>query len=633
MLIYQGTKQSFKADTENDAIADIIQEKLLERMHRRPSRSEYRAWNNSMEYMYKVLNDSEIPDDCGVAIEYNVPLTAKRVDFILSGYDEEGGAHAEIIELKQWEDATPVFEKDAVVSTYTGGAQREVAHPSYQAWSYADMIGDYNETVQHQQIGLHPCAYLHNYVLAKADPLVGEHYRTYLDRAPLFAKGMVPELRYFLKQHIRKGDKEAILKQIDCGKIKPSKSLQDALGSMLAGNDEFILLDDQKVVYERALYLAKRAVKEKKKTVFIVEGGPGTGKSVVAINLLVNLIRAGMTTQYVSKNSAPRKVYEKLLKNGRSMKEIRSLFRGSGSFVDSPENALDVLVVDEAHRLNEKSGLYANLGENQIKEIMAACWFSIFFIDEGQQVTLKDIGSVTEIERWAAKAHAKVSHAGLTSQFRCNGSDGYLAWLDDVLDIRETANYDLEGIDYEFQVIDTPAELEKIIRSKNQRNKARLLAGYCWEWPTGASRKDTNCHDIEIGDWGISWNLAGTDTFAIDEDSVNEAGCIHTSQGLEFDYVGVIIGNDLRYENGSIVTDYRKRAKSDKALSGIKKLAQTDPETAAVTADRIIKNTYRTLMTRGMKGCFVYCTDRPLAEHLRNCAARYEYESVSLVRS
>lgn len=630
MLIYQGTKRTFSQDTENDAIANIIQEKLLERMHHKPSSSEYRAWNNSMEYMYKVLNDQEIPDDCGVAIEYNVPLTAKRVDFILSGYDDDEMGHAEIIELKQWEEVSPVYGKDALVSTYTGGAMREVAHPSYQAWSYADTIKDYNETVQCQKIGLHPCAYMHNYVMSDNDPLAGDFYEEYLKRAPLFTKGMVPELRRFLKAHIKKGDQEAVLKQIDAGKIKPSKSLQDALGSMLDGNDEFILLDDQKVVYENALLLAKQAKTKKQKTVYIVEGGPGTGKSVVAINLLVNLTQAGLTTQYVSKNSAPRNVYEKLLKSNHTAKEIHALFRGSGSFFEAHEHALDVLVVDEAHRLNEKSGLYGNQGENQVKEIINSCWCSIFFIDESQQVTLRDIGSSKEIEKWAKDAGAVIEHAELTSQFRCNGSDGYLAWLDDVLEIKATANYSLEGIDYEFQVIDDPAELESVIRAKNERNKARLLAGYCWEWPTGASRNDTNFHDIEIGDWGISWNLGDTTTFAIDKSSVNEAGCIHTAQGLEFDYAGVIIGDDMRYEDGHIVTDYTKRAKSDKALSGIKKMAKADPAKAQVTADRIIKNTYRTLMTRGMKGCFVYCTDKALADHLKECASEYAYEMVGV---
>ena len=272
---------------------------------------------------------------------------------------------------------------------------------------------------------------------------------------------------------------------------------------------------------------------------------------------------------------------------------------------------------DEAHRLNEKSGMFQNLGENQIKEIIHASRCSVFFIDESQRVTTSDIGSVEEIEKWAQKEHSEVFRMELISQFRCNGSDGYLAWVDDVLQIRDTANYDLEGIDYDIRICDSPMEMEHIILEKNSiRNRARILAGYCWNWPK-ATRNDVNDHDIKIGDYGISWNLDGGDAFAINPDSVHEAGCIHTSQGLEFDYVGVIIGDDMRYENGEIITDYSKRAKTDQSMKGIKGIAKNNPQEADRLADEIIKNTYRTLMTRGMKGCYVYCTDSKLSEYLK----------------
>ncbi len=236
---------------------------------------------------------------------------------------------------------------------------------------------------------------------------------------------------------------------------------------------------------------------------------------------------------------------------------------------------------------------------------------------ESQRVTTSDIGSIAEIEKWAERENSEVIKMELVSQFRCNGSDGYLAWIDDVLQIRNTSNYDLEGIDYDIRICDSPKEMEHIVIEKNRiRNRARILAGYCWNWPKD-TRNDVNYHDIKIGDYGISWNLDGGDAFAINPDSVHEAGCIHTSQGLEFDYVGVIIGDDMRYENGEIVTDYSKRAKTDQSMKGIKGLAKDDPEKASQLADEIIKNTYRTLMTRGMKGCYVYCTDSELAAYLK----------------
>lgn len=246
-----------------------------------------------------------------------------------------------------------------------------------------------------------------------------------------------------------------------------------------------------------------------------------------------------------------------------------------------------------------KSGMFQNIGENQIKEIIHASLCSVFFIDESQRVTLKDIGRIEEIEKWANEEEAEIFYMELQSQFRCNGSDGYLAWLDQVLEIRETANIDMEDIDYDIRICDSPNEVKNIIFQKNQfKNHARILAGYCWNW-LKEGKNDTQVHDIQIGDFEMSWNLGNSSTYAIDETSVNEVGCIHTSQGLEFDYVGVIIGEDMRFENGHIVTDFTKRARTDQSLRGIKKLYKENPQKANQAADEIIKNTYRTLMTRG----------------------------------
>jgi DUF2075 family protein len=394
--------------------------------------------------------------------------------------------------------------------------------------------------------------------------------------------------------------------------------LADSITKMIKGNQEFVMIDDQKVVYENAIALAKHA-SEKNKQVLIVKGGPGTGKSVVAINLLVELTKLGLLTQYVSKNAAPRAVYEARLTGSIKATEIRNMFRGSGAFIDSPANEYDALIVDEAHRLNKFSGLFGNLGENQIKEIINASKFSIFFLDEDQRVTLKDIGQKEEIIKWAHLSNAIITELELNSQFRCNGSDGYLAWLDNTLQIRETVNQDLSGVDYDFRVLDNPAELRDLIFEKNKiNNRARIVAGYCWKWP---SKKDFNSYDIQFPeyDFKMKWNLTEDgSTWIISPKSVNEVGCIHTCQGLEVDYIGVIIGDDLIVRNGVVITDASKRASSDNSVKGYKKLLKENPEEAKEQLDLIIKNTYRTLMTRGMKGCYVYCTDEETREYFKN---------------
>lgn len=617
MLIYNGLKSDFMADTENDVLETKLYDTIKQKMNRSTGLSELNSWRNSLKEMYITLNDSAIPSDAGVAIEYNIPQTSKRVDFLISGYDDNNKGNVIIIELKQWEQLQAVEGHEAIVETYTGGANRRVVHPSYQAWSYAALIKDYNQYVQDEDVELHPCAYLHNYPRKDNDPLDAKQYEDILSDAPAFTYGQRDALRNFIKKNIKTGDGEDTLVKIEHGKIKPSKQLQDSICGMLKGNKEFIMLDEQKVVYETILNLSTKCQKDNKKRTIIVEGGPGTGKTVVAINLLAELTKRDQFAQYVSKNSAPRIVYGYKLKGSMKRNSVDNLFKGSGCYTDAPLNSIGTILADEAHRLNEKSGMFQNLGENQIKEIIHASRCSVFFIDESQRVTTSDIGSVEEIEKWAQKEHSEVFRMELISQFRCNGSDGYLAWVDDVLQIRDTANYDLEGIDYDIRICDSPMEMEHIILEKNSiRNRARILAGYCWNWPK-ATRNDVNYHDIKIGDYGISWNLDGGDAFAINPDSVHEAGCIHTSQGLEFDYVGVIIGDDMRYENGEIITDYSKRAKTDQSMKGIKGIAKNNPQEADRLADEIIKNTYRTLMTRGMKGCYVYCTDSKLSEYLK----------------
>lgn len=623
MIIYSGSKADFMVQVEEDTIAYTIRDNILEKMHRKTPDAEFRSWVNSLEYMYKVLNDDGIPRNSGIAIEYNLPNTAKRVDFLVSGYDAKRTANVVIIELKQWEKLNKVEGLDALVETFTGGRERRVVHPSYQAWSYAEMIRDYNEYAQIAGVNLWPCAYLHNYMRVQDDPLDDPIYKDYLDEAPAFAKGDVRKLREFIKRVVETGDDSEILYEIDNGRIKPSKSLQDAIVGMLESSPEFNLIDDQKVVFERIMELSRQCERDGKKRVLIATGGPGTGKTVIAMNLLARLTQEDVFVQYCSKNSAPRTVYAKKLKGHRTKSSIDNMFKGSGAYMEAPRNAVGVVLADEAHRLNEKSGLYGNQGVNQIHEIIHAARLSVFFIDECQRVTVKDIGSVGEIKRWAAVNGAEVHEEELTSQFRCNGSDGYLAWLDDVLEIRETANYDIEGIDYDFEVLDSPDEMRQKVIERNQgSNKSRILAGYCWNWPR-AGRADTNTHEITIGDFEISWNLDGGEAFALSPTSINEAGCIHTTQGLEFEYVGVIIGDDLRYEGDHVVTDYTKRAGTDQSIKGLKKMEREDPKHALKLADEIIKNTYRTLMTRGMKGCYVYATDPNLRSYLKERSAAY----------
>lgn len=629
MIIYESTKELFLDEVLNDTITDNIYNNFIEKMGKRTSKNEIASWNNSLQYMYKVLSTEDIPNNCGVAIEYKIPATSRRVDFMLTGLDDKDKNNIVIFELKQWQEAEAVKDKDGLVKTLLGGSIRETTHPSYQAWCYASLIEDFNDAVEKNNLFLHPCAYLHNYNKVDNDPLTDEVYKEYTEKAPVYTKGEVLKLREFIKQYIKKGDNRDGLYKIESGKIKPSKSLQDALVLMLDGNDEFKMIDDQKVVYENILKNTIKDIENNKHHVFIVEGGPGTGKSVLAINLLVKLSSHELLCQYVTKNAAPRSVYHAKLKGKYKKKDIENLFKGSGSYTETETDVFDVLIVDEAHRLNEKSGMFKNLGENQMKEIINSSKVSVFFIDEHQRVTTADAGNKADIIRFAEEKGAKVTELKLESQFRCSGSDGFLAWIDDVLEIRSTANFDGYDLNYDLRILDDPNDVRKLVEEKNkERNKARIVSGYCWNWVSKKGGKDSEEYDIDIPEhnFKMKWNFSNTSTWAIDEESVKESGCIHTCQGLEFDYVGVIIGDDLRFVDGKLITDFTRRASTDKSLSGIKGMYKKEPKYATELADEIIRNTYRTLLTRGMKGCYVYCTDKGLSDYLKERIDRIKKE-------
>jgi len=601
----------------NDVKNGILSQKIIDSFvnHHFPvNESEVRSWDESMWRMYGVLNDNDIPKDVNVAIEYQIPLTAKRVDFMIAGMDSKNQENVVIIELKQWEEVTPT-SRDGIVMTYVGGDNRAVVHPSYQAYSYAKTIENFNATVQAERISLRPCAYLHNFERKNIDKIVNESYSEFTNEAPVFIKDEATKLSDFIKKYISKKDaKGDLLYRIDQGKIKPSKALQDALANMLNDREEFVLLDEQKVAYETVLKTVINYNKNKQKSVVIIEGGPGTGKSVIAINLLAKLTTKGMLVHFVSKNAAPRNVYFDILKgNNFKMNYMKNLFKYSGSFVDVVTNTYDCLLVDEAHRLAGKSsmGTYM-IGENQIKELISASKTTVFFIDEDQKVTAQDIGSIAEIVKWANHFNANVIYNNdtkLLSQFRCNGSNGYLAWVDQLLQIRKDIISSDFLKEYEVVIFDDPAEMREALRIKNSNNKARMLAGYCWEWVSQKNPKD-EIYDIVIDpNFKHKWNFAIAKPFAIDKESFEQVGCIHTSQGLEFEYVGVIIGPDLTLENGKVCAHQERRAKTDYSLKGLKNRPDL--------ADVLIKNTYKTLLTRAQKGCYIYCTDSSLREYLK----------------
>lgn len=615
MIVYENTVGQFIQNVLYNEITDILLKKLREEHISGGSPSEINSWNNSLNFMKNILDVPEMSKDCYVAIEYNIPQTDKRVDFMILGKDKASQDHIVIIELKQWAKVEKVddISKHSVLSDLK--SHEPTAHPSYQAYSYKSLISNYCDGVKLTSDCLNPCAYLHNMNDSFKTVLEDDLYHEWVEEAPVFYKHDVDNLRAFILKYINaKANNGDLLYQIDHGRIKPQKSLQDSLDSMLCGNEEFKMIDEQVVAYDIIMKAITNAMNDNQKHVVIISGGPGTGKSVLAINVLADCIRKlSLNASYITKNSAPRNCYTRLLTGGNAKKEVnlKMAIKSPHSLPFIPNNGIDVGIFDEAHRMQHKPYMYT--GDDMMSDAIKACRISIFFIDEDQRITVNDCYDIDSIIERANKYHAIIDTPQpyvLSSQFRCSGSDGYIAFINDVLGISSTANKAITNDEFDIRIFDNPNELRDELRKKNAiNNKARMVAGYCYDWNVKNHRGE---YDIILeDDFKAKWNLENDAIWAINPSSFEEVGCIHTCQGMEFDYVGVLIGKDLVYYDGQVLTDKTAISKDDKT-SKIRTCYNL------ALADRLIRNTYKVLLTRGLKGCFIYCEDKPLREYLKS---------------
>ena len=621
MIVYEDSKRCFVEDIKSNCIADKITAKIRERGINAGHEREYISWQNSLQFMRNIVDDNDIDDEVRIAIEYNIPLTSKRVDFIICGADANNNDNVVVVELKQWQKAEVVADDmHYCVKTFVGRNNRIVCHPSYQAYSYACFIRNYSQKVLDDGINLIPCAYLHNYDPDFKQTLSNSIYKEWVSEAPFFIRNETEQFSAFVKKYVtRRSSNGDLLYKIDHGRLKPTKTLQDSLASMVKGNKEFMLLDEQAVCYDMCLKTMAKCKKDGKKRTIVIQGGPGTGKSVLAVNLLMEFINKSLNTCYATKNSAPREAFLSLLTHSDAKKQvnIRQLFRSPFGLSNVPDNTYDCLIVDEAHRLVKK--MYGDWnGENQVKECISASLLSIFLLDEDQAVTVNDIGSIAEISKWCRELNSTLkmpAEAKLVSQFRCNGSDAYIQFIDDILQrTEESVTVSLDELNFDFRIFDSAIELREALREKNAiNNKSRMVAGYCYDWNVKHGRGD---YDIMLPDgFKAKWNLEKDKIWAINPNSFEEVGCIHTAPGLEFDYVGVLIGKDLKYDStsGRIITDKQAISKDDKS-SGIRSCKNES------IVRKLILNTYKTLLTRGQKGCYVYCEDKSLAEYIKKKA-------------
>ncbi len=618
MRLYSGLSPDFIRDTVRNQIAEKLKSAFFSYYRYNPSPAEVGSWRNSLRAMAQVLDYSKL-NNHGVLLEYQLPLSSRRLDCMICGSDESQQDNAVIVELKQWERCEPA-DPDKLVRSWLGGRQRELLHPSIQAGQYRQYLED-SHTAFHEgsnPIRLAACAYLHNYFAAEGDAILAAKFTAALKDNPLFDADGADGLSAYLTARLATGNGATVLARVENSKYRPSRKLMDHVADTIKGRSPWVLLDEQLVVFERIRSTVRSGLFGQEQ-VIIVRGGPGTGKSVLAINLLATLLHEGRNSHYATGSKAfTETLWDQV--GGRS----KATFKYFNSYGKAAPNEIDVLICDESHRIRETSNSRFTPKEHrskkpQVREILDAAKVAVFFIDDRQIVRPNEIGSVAHLRQHAGEINAELSEYDLEIQFRCAGSDGFVNWIDNSLGIRRTANVIWEGAEgFDFQIFDSPDNLEKAIRQRAAEGfTARVAAGFCWPWSVPQA-DGTLVDDVVIGgyrrpwdakpgNWKLAPGIPSAALWATDPNGINQIGCVYNIQGFELDYVGVIVGMDLLYKFDKQCWVGDKKASAD---SVVKRSKEQFVE--------LVKNTYRVLLSRGLKGCYVCFLDKDTERFIKS---------------
>ena len=632
MHLYQGTTKQFIADATQARLANMLSDRWFEEFRYRPSPSEVTSWRNSLSAMAHALQVADLTDQ-GILVELKMPLSSKRLDVLITGSNPTTKRDAAVIvELKQWTEVGRSNITDCVTVEY-GGKPRDTLHPSRQVAQYQRYLLDTHPAFSDDKaIALDACAYLHFAQHDPRSPLYHADFAGLLATNPSFAGDQLDALATFLDERVAGPDEGEILERVAATAFKPHKRLLDHVARVIRNEPTFVLLDEQLVAYNAILDAVGHAGQNQHQVIFMVEGGPGTGKSVIALNLVAELAARGLSTLHLTGSKAFTENLRKIV--GGRAGAVFKYFRDTATITDK----LDVAILDEAHRIRTISTsrftpAKARTGKAQIDDILDASRVTVFFIDDLQVVRPGEVGSTGLIREEAAKRGVEVRDFKLEAQFRSNGSDSFIQWVDNTLELNRTPQV-LWSMDDEFafRIVGSIGELEHNIRLQAADGAtARLVAGFCWPWsdPDDAGQL---VPDVRVGDWSMPWNardgvgrlgpgIPKSDFWASDKAGIDQVGCVYTAQGFEFDYVGVIVGPDLVYRpmDGGWV------GQRDQSNDRVVRRGVTETEFT-----RYVKSTYRVLLTRGLRGCYVYFMDAPTRDFF---LSRTERSTMDMARA
>lgn len=621
MQLYSGVSSDFIAGTTTNAITERLVENFERHFRYRPAESEVRSWQNSLSRFARVLDVADLRDQ-GVIVEYQLPLTSKRLDVMVTGVDRPTGDHsAVIVELKQWDSVAP-SQVPECVETWVGGGLRNVLHPSRQAADYRRYLLDTHTTFSDLEVGLQSCSYLHNLAESNAQAIFDDAFAELVAANPAFVAERASDLAGYLDHTVGGGSGGDALEAVVTGRFRPHPRLMRHVAEMIEAEPTFTLLDEQRVAANEIIARVRSRQLSDRPSVVVVRGGPGTGKSLIAVHVMAELARQGYTAVHATGSKAFTETLRKTV--GRRAGEM---FRYFNNFTQAEAGLVDLLVADEAHRIRESSNTRftrkADRSERpQIEELITAAKVSVFFIDDRQVVRSGETGSVGLITETATALGADVVEHQLEAQFRCNGSDAFIRWVDNTLELERT-NHVLWQADDPFivEIVDSPEELSSSILAKSQAGEsARVVAGYCWPW-SDPNPDGTLVDDVVIENWAMPWNarpnagrlaegIPASHFWATDPGGLDQVGCVYTAQGFEFEHVGVIWGRDLvwRAREGWVLQP--EHNKDTAARRGLAK----HPDRFRC----LVAQTYRVLLTRGMRSCTIYFEDPETENFIRS---------------
>ena len=610
MALLRSSVAGMESQLTSGSVVENLMSRLVATTGRRPSEGEVRSWRASLPILVSDLVSAGL-SHVEVLVEYQLPLTSKRVDAVLAGVDPKTGRDSYVlVELKQWHNADRFENSDALVHLDAYGS-RPVLHPIEQVASYADYLYDYLPALASDDAKVVSCAYLHNATRMTVADLFD--YRNRPESA-LFTGDQKSDFHRFLTEHLDSsntglGAADRLLSM----RSAPSRQLLAVAADEIQQREQFVLLAEQRAAYELVMHEVSQGHRSDHKTVVVITGGPGSGKSVIALSLMGELARQGRTVLHATGSRSFTQTLRVVA--GRGSTRVKSMFKYFNSFMEAEPNSLDVLILDEAHRIRETSvnrytRKHLRTGRPQIDELMSAARVPVFLLDQHQVVRPGELGTVEEIRNYAADKGFSVREVSLDEQFRCGGSAAYISWVKRLLGLIPGGpmNWEPDGA-FAVSMAGSPEELESFLEGKAKDGfGARMTAGYCWPW-SDPDKDGRLVPDVQVGNWSRPWNLKSdravggappSALWATDPAGFGQVGCIYTAQGFEYDWNGVIFGPDLVWRSDHWETV--RSANKDPDFRNTKRVSDEE-------FHRLVLNVYKVLLTRGMIGTLIYSVD------------------------